>query len=395
MNKTRKIDLINGESADTLKGILNYAKKYRPAIIILENVQGAPWKTLEAVWQNSQSYFEDKVAQFDNVWEQGDPAYVTRHVIVNSKDFYIPQTRNRGYMVLFDKTRCDELKLDAQKMLDDWELAFTGELGIEKVKNSPGFLPKAKRTRTDLNLKRPVSSSLEDFVLQNDDPRILHQRAESTINPPGEQKARRDIAWTSCQSRYEQYRIDKRLGVGHPITKWSVGGKCIIPDYMWRRWMASKVDRIKDTFEICALRVVRIHGYDGFWKSSVHPMNPFLFCSSKLTYNRRCWELSQNVDRWQDASNLGIISCITPTGEQFLTSRGGPVTGLELLMLQAIPVDSISLSRETDRELQDLAGNAMTSTVVGAAVLCALKVGVDLLQAVREDKPDASKMSRG
>ena len=59
----------------------------------------------------------------------------------------------------------------------------------------------------------------------------------------------------------------------------------------------------------------------------------------------------------------------------FLTSRGGPLTGLETLALQGLPIDSLLLTRENQRQLHGLAGNAMTSTVVGAAILSALIVG--------------------
>ena len=68
-----------------------------------------------------------------------------------------------------------------------------------------------------------------------------------------------------------------------------------------------------------------------------------------------------------------------PSGIPFLTTRGGPITGLEALSLQGLPIDRLILTRESQRELQDLAGNAMTSTVVGAAILGALIVGYSAL----------------
>ena len=43
--------------------------------------------------------------------------------------------------------------------------------------------------------------------------------------------------------------------------------------------------------------------------------------------------------------------------------------------MQGLPVEQLILTRETQKQLQDLAGNAMTSTVVGVAILCALMVG--------------------
>lgn len=43
----------------------------------------------------------------------------------------------------------------------------------------------------------------------------------------------------------------------------------------------------------------------------------------------------------------------------FLTVRGGPLIGQEALSLQGIPIDLLLLTRETEDNLADLAGNAM------------------------------------
>ncbi|KAL1982323.1 hypothetical protein VTN96DRAFT_1417 [Rasamsonia emersonii] len=64
---------------------------------------------------------------------------------------------------------------------------------------------------------------------------------------------------------------------------------------------------------------------------------------------------------------------------QYVTTRGGMLTGLESLALQGLPLDRLTLTRESSRELQDLAGNAMSSTVVGSAILAALIVGYGAL----------------
>lgn len=94
---------------------------------------------------------------------------------------------------------------------------------------------------------------------------------------------------------------------------------------------------------------------------------------------RRCIDLSQGLDRETDTRAYGLIGCITPCGIPYITTRGGPLCGLEALALQGLPLDRLLLTRERHRELQDLAGNAMSSTVVGAAVLSALLVGYKVL----------------
>jgi hypothetical protein len=65
----------------------------------------------------------------------------------------------------------------------------------------------------------------------------------------------------------------------------------------------------------------------------------------------------------------------------YITNRGGPMVGLEALSMQGLPVDKLLLTRETEDQLADLAGNAMSTTVVGACMLAALVVGKKLLKA--------------
>lgn len=57
------------------------------------------------------------------------------------------------------------------------------------------------------------------------------------------------------------------------------------------------------------------------------------------------------------------------------------MVGAEALAMQGLPVDKLLLTRESQDELADLAGNAMSSTVVGSCILAALVVGKELLKA--------------
>lgn len=105
-------------------------------------------------------------------------------------------------------------------------------------------------------------------------------------------------------------------------------------------------------------------------------------------------ELSQGIDREMDSRAFGIVGCITPTGIPFMTTRGGPLCGLESLALQGLPLDRLLLTQESQRELQDLAGNAMSSTVVGAAILSALIVGHKLLKEGNTPQEPNSRASK-
>lgn len=88
----------------------------------------------------------------------------------------------------------------------------------------------------------------------------------------------------------------------------------------------------------------------------------------------RVLELSQSVDRFIDHNGHGFVSCLTPTGFQFVSTRGGLLSGREALALQGLPIQQLLLTKESQKDLFDLAGNAMTTTVVGAAILAALIV---------------------
>lgn len=57
------------------------------------------------------------------------------------------------------------------------------------------------------------------------------------------------------------------------------------------------------------------------------------------------------------------------------------MVGLEALSMQGLPVDKLLLTRETEDQLADLAGNAMSTTVVGACILAALATAGSLLKA--------------
>ena len=64
----------------------------------------------------------------------------------------------------------------------------------------------------------------------------------------------------------------------------------------------------------------------------------------------------------------------------YITNRGGPLVGYESLALQGLPVDRLLLTRETQDQLADLAGNAMSTTVVGSCIIRALTLGIDLIE---------------
>ena len=104
--------------------------------------------------------------------------------------------------------------------------------------------------------------------------------------------------------------------------------------------------------------------------------------------DRRYPDISQNIDRTKVDGAWGVTGCITPSGMPFSTTRGGPIVGSEALALQGISVDKLHLTSETLSQLQNLAGNAMTSTVVGAAILSALIVAQEAIPLITSRSHD-------
>ncbi|KAJ3115629.1 hypothetical protein HDU96_000322 [Phlyctochytrium bullatum] len=326
-NQKQTLDA-KGESGETFRGMLRWVEKNRPPLVVLENVCSAPWDKI--------------VKRFDSI------DYYARDLRLDTKHFYIPHTRTRGYLLAVPKG-----KVAYADMVDEW---------AELVKS----------------LKRMSSTPLEDYLIPTDDPRI--HRAREDLGKIKDENARRGrLDWSRCQSRHSFQRLTEELGTQRPLTAWSEGGMSNLPDYAWNDWGRAQTDRVLDLMDINFLRMAK-KGID-------------------VSYKTLVWNLSQNVDRTTASGQMGICPCLTPSMIPFITNRGGPVVGLEALSLQGIPVDELLLTRETEDQLADLAGNAMTSTVVGTCMMAAITLGLDsIIQ--RQDKrsrtaPQFSKIITG
>ncbi|KAJ6260535.1 DNA repair protein RAD5 [Drechslerella dactyloides] len=293
-----------GESGRTFWGMFSWVQKHRPKIVILENVCKAPWGQV--------------VTEFEGI------GYAAGHTRFDTKNYYIPHTRQRGYLVAFNTDN--------------------------------GVLP-ATWVQMVNDLTRPASVSFESFLLESDDPRVLEARQKLIREETSKAKAHE---WTACEIRHTNARTSENLGRQRPLTDWQESGTTKYPDFTWQEWGGMQVDRVNDLLDISYLRNVK-KGMD-------------------ISYKARLWNLSQNVDRDTEGKSGGISQCLTPTMIPYLTARGGPMIGVELLSLQGLPVEQLLLTRETEANLKDLAGNAMSSTVVGTAIVAALITGKKLLE---------------
>lgn len=307
LNNNKDAQKEKGESASTFNALLAYCDKYRPRLVVCENVRGAPWDDFVEAWSNV--------------------GYLAAYGIVDTKQYYIPHTRERGYLIAVDKSR------------------------LEMPGSNPTAISRAMELVSEF--RRPCSSPTSSFLLGADD-RKLEQIEKDLSTRLEAASARTEVSWEKYKVRHQVSRDSLPAGDQRPISRSKAGGiTCTGPDFYWHRWLKAQVERVWETLDIRYL---------------VALANDFDF-----NYKERFIDLSQGADRGADsAASVGVTGCLTPMGMPFLTTRGGPLTGLEALSLQGLPIDRLILSHESSRELQDLAGNAMTTTTVGVVMLSAL-----------------------
>lgn len=208
LNDKRKTLAELGESGSTFYALLRHAERYRPRIIILENVRVAPWNELIRIW-----------SQID---------YAATFFALDSKKYYIPQTRQRGYMVCIDK-RC----------------LNNGAGGESRMSPTLGMLIS--------QFARQASSPAGKFLLSEDDLQL--EQIERDYSTRLETSSLRNrISWDRYQTRHEQHRIDTTVGAKRPISWSQPGGVvCQPPDHFQRQWFKAQVERIWDTLDIKCL----------------------------------------------------------------------------------------------------------------------------------------------
>lgn len=207
-----------GESGDTLRAILAYAEKHRPRMVILENVFGAPWHKIQDVWEKSLGYH--------CTWARFD-----------TKDYYLPHTRQRGYMICIDKNHLP----NGRKLMKDWQtvVAMT---------------------------QRPSSSPIDTFTVDEDHPLMQRAREELARNLRADDKKAKVVEWVKCLARHHDTRERLHLGIKRPYCGWVDGGSSLLPDWCWMDWGKVQVERIWDTLEISYLRNAR-RGFDMRYKT--------------------------------------------------------------------------------------------------------------------------------
>ena len=300
LNKHQKGLSDGGESGDTWNAVLAFCKQYRPPIFLIENIKEADW---------------DRMLQ-----ECQDAGYESAGVHVDTKDYYLPQTRERGYMICFDRSRVEEAGMRSPG--DQWQSL------MEKF-------------------KRRASNSVSSFLQPSDQ---IRTKAQASFD-----EVRRAVDWALCAEGHVQYRHHKRLGNARPLTHWQESGNLVVPERASPSFFYGLTERNWDLMDCAQLRKA-LEGYD-------------------VKFKTRIWNLTQNVYMDEDTAPFGIMPCIIPRGEYFASDAQRALTPEEVLTMQGIPLEKLSLTTETAKNLRDLAGNAMSTPVVGSGLVSALLAG--------------------
>lgn len=292
LNGRKKTVKDGGESGDTFLGIMGYAKRFKPKIIILENVMGsvAQWAELGNYMYNS--------------------GYANRKVNADTKAYYLPQTRSRGYMVAvldptirLDTTVLDQSLADDDSQVSDTESDDVDEESFASREQWQGRLPKSRgghkgkgKGKKQVRVKkpvvldgnhpndrkpwskarriaekwaelmekfqRPVSSPYSDFLLEDDDERVVEGRKE--VERLSTQRTT-EPDWTRNQARHRVERTKYRWGHDHFHTQWDERGVFKGPDFLWRTWASRQPQRVWDTIDAAFLRAVT-RGFDQTFK---------------------------------------------------------------------------------------------------------------------------------
>ena len=339
MNNHRKTLSDLGESGDVLKAIMLYCQKFYPRFVILENVTTADWTLVKDLWMGDRRRLVEKLGpEMAPEWfifgGEEHPGYECAFLLLDTKSFYLPHSRRRVYMFLAQKGTLES----SRTAVNVWRYICS-------------------------NSKRFTSCSVEEFMYGVNSPALRLRMRKLCRKERG-----RSHPWAMSSLRYRRARLEERMRFfGRPITHWQeAGGSVVLRDDWWKGSVMGQQERIWDHLEIAFLR----RALD----------------DDDLNYRSRVLELSQNIDRDKDTVSTGLAPCQTPTGMPFLTNRGGPITGRETLALHGIPVQKLNLSGMKERFIQNMSGNAMSTTTAGTAILSALAVGAQAIRAGQDNR---------
>lgn len=259
-----------------------------------------------------------------------DIGYVAVHTKVCTSDFLLPQSRARAYFVFLHK---EKARFVSSSTKDDW-IDTMARLG-----------PQRKQHR---------EQNWVDF-LDDDD----------TIVAKGKKKGGRGKPLSeSLGSKWlaEIKAIEKKEGLTSYDAK---GGRPYTEATRNSAALASLPDRAKMRLDVQCKRAMKV---------GIDPLK------TPLLWNPAQQLRFTDPGVSSDGKPRTIAPCVTPGHEWIVSSLKRPLTGSEALALQGMSFPSSVLSHFDCRQLRDLAGNAMSTTVV-ASVFLATFLTAELIDA--------------
>jgi len=328
MNSYRKTLEEMGTSGRTLRGCFDYVERYRPRVVLLENVY--------AIDRADQHGLKQVNIVMEGLRARG---YVAGYTLMNSCDYYLPQIRHRIWMWGF--------RMDVQPVASE-----TTDAVRERAFERGQHLNPRMQALLKL-LEEPSALHFDDLLLDEDDARVheynrqLYSKARRRQGKKGNTEEGRFVnAKLTWQQKYTMHRMKLDYAQERPYT--SERGA---------QWKGMLNERTMELLDLKCLDVMN--------EQSMDPREvPML------------WDLLQSVERVPGSrvrrDRQNYATCILPPSLLWHTVRHRYILGQEKLALQGIfEEDLTDITSFSQVLLSDLAGNAFTSTVCLACMLAA------------------------
>lgn len=292
MNSYRKTLEEMGQSGRTLRGCFDYVQRYRPRVVLLENVF--------AIDRADQHGLKQVNIVMEGLRLRG---YASGYTLMNSCDYYLPQIRHRIWMWGF---RMDK-ELDPSEPAEDVrERAF--QKGLELNPQVQELLKL---------LEEPSALHFDDLLLPDDDPRVSEDKRQLFAKArrrqerrAGGDEGRTANAKLTWQQKYTMHRMKLDYAQERPYT--SERGAS---------WKSMLNDRTMELLDLKCLDVLNEQGMD--------PREvPML------------WDLLQSVERVPGSrvrrDRQNYATCVLPPSLLWHTVRHRFILGQEKLALQGI-----------------------------------------------------------
>lgn len=323
MNSYRKTLEEMGQSGATLRGCFDYVERYRPRLVLLENVY--------AIDRADQHGLKQVNIVMEGLRARG---YAAAYNLCNSCDYYVPQVRHRIWMW---GVRLEERQPQPDAVESTVERATAAGLAV------------APQVRQLLRmLEEPSALHFDDFMLPDDDPRVQdfirqmcakgcrqREKGKATENRANKRHENSKLTW---QQKYSLHRSKLDYAQERPYT--SERGA---------RWKMMLNDRLLELLDLKCLDVMNDQSKD----PREFPM---------------LWDLLQSVERVPGSrvrrDRQNYAQCLLPPSLLWHTVRRRFVIGQEKLRIQGIfDEDLRDIGSFPQLLLGDLAGNAFTTTV--------------------------------